>query len=91
MPAPSVEPSLVPVALDGRIILGRGTYFLANADGTGAQPLADPKAFCCLARISPDRARILTMPGTDETGAVRGGTLDLASGAFKFFPRPIGR
>ena len=87
---PSVGPtptSSVAIRLEGRVILGRGTYYLANADGSDERPLADPKTYCCQARISPDRTRILTMPGTDQTGAVRGGTLTLDGGKFELLPR----
>ncbi|MEO7664335.1 MAG: hypothetical protein ABIV26_04360 [Candidatus Limnocylindrales bacterium] len=68
------------------MILGKDTYYLANADGSDQRRLADPKTYCCLVRISPDHTRILTMPGTDHTGAVRGGILTLATGEFQLLP-----
>ena len=73
--------------LDGRIVLWTDTFYVANADGSEARPLADPGEYCCLARISPDHLRILTMPGTDQTGAVRGGTLTLDPPGFDLLPR----
>ena len=75
-PASTVETARATV--EGRILWGdRDKFFLANADGSGVEQLTDPQQYCCVARISPDHSRILTMPGTDETGAVRGGTLTL--------------
>ncbi len=71
----------------GRVILSTGTYYVANADGSDQRRLADPGTYCCLARISLDHTRILTMPGTDQTGAVRGGILTLATGEFRLLPR----
>jgi hypothetical protein len=76
------------ITLRGHIILNRGTYYIANADGTDPQPLANPDSYCCNARISPDHTRILTMPGTDQTGGVRGGTLSLDGSEFELLPRP---
>ena len=76
------------ISLDGHIILGRDTFYLASADGSDEQEIADPSTYCCLARISPDHTRILTMPGTDQTGAVRGGTLTLDGSEFELLPRP---
>lgn len=75
------------IAVEGHILLGRGTYYIANADGSGEQQLSDPGTYCCLARISPDHTRILTMPGTDQTGAVRGGTLTIDGSQFELLPR----
>ena len=78
----------VPTALEGRILLGdKDTFYLANADGSAVEQLADPRQYCCLARISPDHSRILTMPGTDQIGAVRGGTLTLQQPHFELLPR----
>jgi hypothetical protein len=76
------------ISLDGHIIIGRDTFYIGNADGSGLQELADPSTYCCNARISPDRTRILTMPGTDQTGAVRGGTLTLDGSEFELLARP---
>ena len=84
----SSTPSTEPIPLDGHIILGRDTFYIGNADGSGLEELADPSTYCCIARISPDRTRILTMPGTDQTGAVRGGTLTLDGSEFELLPRP---
>jgi Tol biopolymer transport system component len=86
-------PSAEPLDLEGTIILGTITgsghvVYLGNADGTDLEPLADPDAYGGVFRISPDRTRIMTMPGTDETGAVRGGRLDLATGRFTLLPQP---
>jgi hypothetical protein len=76
------------IPLDGHIILGRDTFYVGNADGSSFQELSDPSTYCCIARISPDHTRILSMPGTDETGAVRGGTLTLDGSEFELLPRP---
>jgi hypothetical protein len=76
------------MTLDGRIIINRDTFFIGHADGTDLQQLADPETYCCQARISPDHTRIITMPGTDTTGAVRGGTLILNGSQFDLFHRP---
>jgi len=86
--APSASTvEIVPTALEGRILWGnRDTFYLANADGSGVEQLADPRQYCCLARISPDHSRILTMPGTDQTGAVTGGTLTLQEPHFDLLP-----
>jgi hypothetical protein len=74
--------------LEGRIIVNQGTFFVGNADGSDLEELSDPGTYCCQARISPDHDRILTMPGTDTTGAVRGGTLTLDGSQFELFARP---
>ena len=85
-PATSIVDA-VPAALEGRILLGnRDTFYLANANGSGGEQLADPRQYCCLARISPDHSRILTMPGTDQIGAVTGGTLTLQQPHFDLLP-----
>jgi hypothetical protein len=76
------------IPLRGHIIFNRDTYYRANADGTNQEELADPGSYCCNARISPDHTQILTMPGTDQTGAVRGGTLTLDGSEFELLPRP---
>jgi hypothetical protein len=73
--------------LAGHIILSANdVYNVANADGSDVEPLYQPGQYCCLARISPDHTRILTMPGTDQTAAVRGGTLTLDTSEFAFLP-----
>ncbi len=85
-PATSIVEA-VPAALEGRILLGnRDTFYLANADGSAVEQLAEPGQYCCLARISPDHSRILTMPGTDQIGAVTGGTLTLQQPHFDLLP-----
>ena len=85
-PATSTVDAL-PATLEGHILLGKDTFYLANADGSAIEQLADPRQYCCLARISPDHSRILTMPGTDQTGAVTGGTLTLQQPRFDLLPR----
>jgi WD40-like Beta Propeller Repeat len=86
-------PSTEPLHLEGTIILetilfGSRHTDLGNADGTDLEPLTNPDAYGGIFRISPDRTQILTMPGTDETGSVRGGTLGIGTGRFTFLPRP---
>jgi Tol biopolymer transport system component len=76
------------IPLDGHILLGRDTFYIANADGSDLEELADPSSYCCIARISPDGTRLLTLPGTDDTGPVRGGTLTLDGSEFELLPRP---
>lgn len=71
-----------------RVVENRGTFFIGSADGSDLQELSDPETYCCQARISPDHSRILTMPGTDTTGAVRGGTLAIDGSQFELFERP---
>ena len=80
--------SAVPIGLDGRILLTGETLDVANADGTDRREVHPPGAYCCVNRISPDRTQILVMPGTDETGSVRGGTLSLDGTEFRLLPRP---
>jgi Tol biopolymer transport system component len=86
--SPTATASTEGIALAGTIIFNRGTYYIANADGSDEHQLADPSTYCCQARISPDHTRILTMPGTDETGSVRGGILSLDGRTFQLLPRP---
>ena len=81
-------PSSEPISLEGRILLNGETLYVANADGTGREPVHEAGAYCCADRISPDRSLILVMPGTDDTGSVRGGTLTLDGSEFKLLPRP---
>jgi hypothetical protein len=84
----AVSASAEAIHLAGHIILGADdVYNVANADGSDVEPLYEPGQYCCLARISPDHTRIIIMPGTDQTGAVRGGTLTLAGSKFEFLPR----
>ncbi len=77
-----------PISLEGRILLGLGTVFVAKADGTDRQQVHPPGAYCCATRISPDHTLMLAMPGTDETGAVRGGMLSLDGSEFELLPQP---
>jgi Tol biopolymer transport system component len=79
-----------PTHLDGRIIIadGDGAFHVADADGSNLRDLSDPEEICCLAEISTDRSRILTMPGSDFQGAVRGGTFTLDGSTFELLPRP---
>lgn len=86
--AACAAPSPSTSQLEGRIILSRDSFAIANADGSDEQELSGPRAYCCMARISPDHTRILTMPGTDDTGAVRGGTLKLDGSTFELLTRP---
>lgn len=50
-------------------------YFTANADGTGEEQVSGPGEYCCVDRISPDRSRILVMPGGTPPSPVTGGTI----------------
>ena len=86
--AATSTPSAEPISLEGRILLGLDTLYVANADGSDPQQVYAPGAYCCADRISPDRTRILVMPGTDDTGSVRGGTLALDGTDFALLPRP---
>jgi Tol biopolymer transport system component len=87
------DPSTEHLDLEGSIILvtrvDEAAYvYLGNADGSDLEQLADPDSYGGIFRISPDRTQILTMPGTDETGAVRGATLDIDTGRLALLPRP---
>ncbi len=84
-PAPT---SNEPISLEGHILLGLGTVSVARADGTDRQQVHPPGAYCCATRISPDHTLMLAMPGTDETGAVRGGMLSLDGSEFELLPQP---
>jgi len=87
----STQPTLTSAgatSLEGHILLGLDTVYVANADGTDRQAVHPPGAYCCANRISPDHTLILAMPGTDETGAVRGGTLSLDGSEFELLPKP---
>ncbi|HYT80924.1 MAG TPA: hypothetical protein VEQ37_17040 [Actinomycetota bacterium] len=87
-PRSPVTTATIAIHLAGHIILGANkVYNVANADGTAVKPLHEPGQYCCLARISPDHTRIITMPGTDETGGLRGGTLTLEGSEFELLPR----
>ena len=88
LPAATDSASAEPISLEGRILLTDGGLYLANADGTDRQLVHEEGAYCCADRISPDRSRILVMPGTDDTGSVRGGTLALDGSDFELLPRP---
>ena len=77
----------LPAAFEGRILFGnRDTFFLANADGSGVERSPIPASIAASERISPDHSRILTMPGTDQTGSVTGGTLTLQQPHFDRVP-----
>ena len=80
--------SAEPLDLEGRILIELDGLYIANADGTDRQLVYEQGEYCCVNRISPDRTRILVMPGTDDTGAVRGGTLSLDGSEFELLPRP---
>ncbi len=45
-----------------------------------------PGAYCCLLRVSPDRRRILVMPGGDIPLPVTGGTINRNGGDFRRLP-----
>ena len=80
--------SVQPISLEGHILLTDGGLYVANADGGDRQLVHEEGAYCCADRISPDSRRILVMPGTDDTGSVRGGTLALDGSDFELLPRP---
>jgi Tol biopolymer transport system component len=84
----STSPSRSSTELDGTTLLALDTLYVANADGTEQVRVHDAGEYCCVYRISPDRTRILVMPGTDQTGAVRGGALSLDGSNFELLPRP---
>jgi hypothetical protein len=48
-----------------------------QADHNGLRMLTEPGQYCCLLRISPDRHRLLVMPGGDPGMPLTGGTLAL--------------
>jgi hypothetical protein len=57
--------------------------FAADADGSNEQRLTAPGDYCCLLRVSPDRTRILVMPGQDPLPTpVTGGTLAIDGSGF---------
>ena len=87
-PGTTASASVEPISLEGRILLTEGGLYVANADGSDRQLVHEEGAYCCADRISPDRSRILAMPGTDDTGSVRGGTLALDGSNFELLPRP---
>jgi Tol biopolymer transport system component len=76
------------ISLDGHILLNGETLYVADADGSDRKEVHAPGAYCCVNRISPDHTAILVMPGTDDTGSVRGGTLSIDGSEFKLLPRP---
>lgn len=47
------------------------TFYPGNADGSAVEQLADTRQYCCLARISPDHSRILTMTALKQTATIR--------------------
>jgi Tol biopolymer transport system component len=51
------------------------TFYLANADGSDERKLTDPGDYCCLNRVSPDRSKILVMPGGEPPTPITGGIL----------------
>ncbi len=87
-PASASTTSAEPRSLEGHILLTDGGLFVANPDGSVRRLVYQEGAYCCADRISPDRSRILVMPGTDDTGSVRGGTLALDGSDFELLPRP---
>lgn len=75
-------------ALSGHTVFTRTYYpdrqaiFAAGADGTGEHQLTAPGDYCC-PRVSPDRARILVMPGQDPLPTpITGGTLAIDGSGF---------
>jgi len=92
-PEPSAELSSATASaqaldLEGRILIELDGLYDANANGTDCQIVYAEGDYCCVNRISPDRTQILVMPGTDYTGAVRGGTLSLDGSEFDLLPQP---
>jgi Tol biopolymer transport system component len=53
------------------------TFFIANADGSDQRQLTAPGEYCCMLRISPDRSRLLVMPGGALSPPITGGTLSI--------------
>lgn len=80
-------------AASGQILFTR-TYagdqqaiFAADADGSNEHRLSAPGEYCCLLRVSPDRTRILVMPGQDPLPTpVTGGTLGIDGAGFVRLP-----
>jgi len=85
---PTSTASALPPNLDGRILIALDSVYVADANGTDRQLVYEPGEYCCINRVSPDRTRILVMPGTDQTGAVRGGTLSVDGSEFELLPQP---
>ena len=75
------------VGLQGQVLLALDGLYLANADGTHRERVYGPDEYYGLARISPDRTSILTIPGTNESGALGGGTLSLDGSTFEPLPQ----
>jgi Tol biopolymer transport system component len=80
-------------SLTGRIVFIRtGTagdiqsFYVINADGTGERQITRPGEVCCLDRVSPDRTRILVMPGGDAGIPVTGGTIAIDGTDFERLP-----
>ena len=73
-------PALKPV---GTILFVRTTgndsqaFYIANADATDKRQLTQAGEFCCVNRVSPDRAEILVMPGGEPPTPVTGGLLTM--------------
>ena len=80
--------SAQPIDLEGRILLKDDGLYVAKPDGSDPELVYAAGDYCCADRISPDHTRILVMPGTDETGSIRGGTLKLDGSGFALLPRP---
>jgi Tol biopolymer transport system component len=63
-------------SLGGRLIFWQAGPFVLLDHGV-QHAVTPSRTYCCVLRISPDHHRVLVMPGTDETGAVAGGTAEL--------------
>ena len=65
-PSATSSPSAEPLDLDGTILVGLNTIYIGDANATVLQPLFPAGSYGGIFRISPDRTKILTMPGNDH-------------------------
>jgi Tol biopolymer transport system component len=59
------------------------TFFIADADGSDQRQLTAPGDYCCILRISPDRSKLLVMPGGAISPPITGGTLSVDGSGFE--------
>jgi len=81
------HPSL---GVPGRLLFTRTTgndvQTIFMAAGRTERRVTEPGSYCCLVRVSPDRRRILVMPGGDIQPPLTGGTIDFTGENFKRLP-----
>jgi dipeptidyl aminopeptidase/acylaminoacyl peptidase len=83
----TATPETTTGALRGQLLFTRTSgddeQALYLLSGGHERRISAPGDYCCVVQVSPDRRRILVLPGGDIPPPVTGGTIDLQGGDFR--------